>query len=102
MRHCNSIVVRIDAATVILSYRARTGDGDWENVEQRVRLDWMPCTFGGQRCWLVCRASSNDVYYGRRIAKLYGAGRYFACRHCYHIAYASQSEGPDGCCRLVL
>ncbi len=27
------------------------------------------------------------------MAKLYGAGRYFLCRHCYGLTYASQSEG---------
>ena len=26
------------------------------------------------------------------MAKLYGPGRYFLCRHCYRLAYASQSE----------
>ena len=28
----------------------------------------------------------------RRVAKLYGPGRYFLCRHCYRLAHASQSE----------
>jgi hypothetical protein len=32
------------------------------------------------------------VYCGRRVIKLYGAGRLFACRHCYRLAYASQQE----------
>jgi len=26
------------------------------------------------------------------VSKLYGAGRLFACRHCYRLAYASQQE----------
>jgi hypothetical protein len=30
---------------------------------------------------------------GRRVAKLHGPGRYFVCRCCYRLAYASQSEG---------
>jgi len=32
------------------------------------------------------------VYCGRHVTKLYGAGRLFACRHCYRLAYASQQE----------
>src|SRR5262249_35835981 len=36
--------------------------------------------------------ASNGVYCGRRITKLYGAGRLFACRHCYRLAYTSQQE----------
>ena len=35
----------------------------------------------------------NGISCRRRVAKLYGAGRYFLCRHCYRLAYASQSEG---------
>jgi hypothetical protein len=27
------------------------------------------------------------------VAKLFGPGKYFLCRHCYRLAYASQSEG---------
>jgi hypothetical protein len=33
----------------------------------------------------------NGMACGRRVAKLHG-GRYFLCRHCYRLAYASQSE----------
>ena len=28
----------------------------------------------------------------RRVSKLYLGGRYFLCRHCYDLAYTSQSE----------
>ena len=35
----------------------------------------------------------NGVACDRRVAKLHAAGRYFLCRHCYRLAYASQSEG---------
>ena len=31
---------------------------------------------------------------GRRITKLYLSGRYFQCRHCNQLAYASQYEQP--------
>jgi hypothetical protein len=34
----------------------------------------------------------NGTACGRRVAKLYGPGRYFLCRHCYRLAYACQSE----------
>ena len=39
------------------------------------------------------RAALVCVFFcGRRVTKLYGAGRLFACRHCYRLAYASQQE----------
>jgi hypothetical protein len=35
---------------------------------------------------------SNGQYCGRRVAVLYGLRDYFACRHCYRLAYESQQE----------
>src|ERR1700730_14154689 len=48
--------------------------------------------FGGARPWFMCPVQSNGVYCGRRVTKLYGVGRLFACRHCYRLAYTSQQE----------
>jgi hypothetical protein len=41
----------------------------------------------------MCPGVINGVSCARRVAKLYGAGRYFVCRYCYRLAYASQGEG---------
>lgn len=86
------INVRTESGVVILSFRHRQNGGEWESVEQRVPLQWTPCHFGGQRPWFTCSVYRNGVYCGRRVAKLYAAGKYFACRRCYNLAYASQSE----------
>ena len=51
------------------------------------------CRFGGERPWFVCDVHANGVYCGRRVAKLYGAGRLFACRHCYRLGVI-QRDGP--------
>ena len=40
----------------------------------------------------MCSVARNNVYCWRRVIKLYGAGRFFSCRHCYRLAYASQRE----------
>lgn len=82
-----SINVRMETDRVILSYRSRSGDDDWENQEYPVRLDRTPCNFGGERVWFRCPA----VGCGRRVAILFG-GAVFACRHCYQLAYSSQRE----------
>ena len=42
-----------------------------------------------------CRVYSNGHYCGRNVTKLYGAGKLFACRHCYGLAYASQQESSN-------
>jgi hypothetical protein len=77
---------------LILSYRVRPHDGEWQDVEQSTRIVWMPCRFGGARPYFVCPGVVNGIVCGRRIAKLYGAGTYFLCRRCHQLAYASQRE----------
>ena len=70
---------------VILSYRHRRG-AEWEDVEEPVPLEWTPCNFGGERPWFIC----PGVACGRRVALLYGPGKYFLYRHCYDLRYESQ------------
>lgn len=60
-----------------------------------VPLTWTPCTKGGERPYFTCPGRVNGRDCQRRVAKLYGAGRYFLCRSCYGLAYASQSETPQ-------
>ena len=79
---------------VTFDYRIRSHGEDWQSVRQRVPIRWTPCRFGGERPWFVCDVHANGVYCGRRVAKLYGAGRLFACRHCYRLGYAIQRDGP--------
>ena len=79
---------------ITLDYRIRSGGEEWQSVHQRVPIRWTPCRFGGERPWFVCDVHANGVYCGRQVAKLYGAGRLFACRHCYRLGYAIQRDGP--------
>jgi len=53
-----------------------------------VLLSWTVRNFGGERPWFVCPGAGC----GRRVALLYGPGRYFLCRHCYDLRYESQRE----------
>ena len=82
-----SIDVETGREQIRLIYRSREHGDDWESHDYTVRLLSQECHFGGYREWFACPASGC----GRRVAKLYG-GRIFACRHCYGLAYASQSE----------
>jgi hypothetical protein len=79
---------------VTLNYRVRSGGDNWDPVRQRVPIRWAPCRLGGERPWFVCDVSANGIYCGRQVAKLYAAGRLFACRHCYRLGYAVQRGGP--------
>ncbi len=58
-----------------------------EVFEQQVQTQTSPCHLGGQRHWFTCPRCS------KRVAVLYAPGRYFACRHCYGLGYATQKEG---------
>jgi hypothetical protein len=74
---------------VILRYRSRRGpSSEWEDVREPISLEWTACNFGGERPWFVCPGAGC----GRRVAILYGEGRYFLCRHCYDLVYESQRE----------
>jgi hypothetical protein len=37
----------------------------------------------------------NRIACGRRVAILYGPGKYFLCRHCYDLRYESQREDKN-------
>jgi hypothetical protein len=65
----------------VVRYRA-------EDVKEPVPLEWTPCNFGGERPWFVCPGDRC----GRRVAILYGPGKYFLCRNRYDLRYESQRE----------
>lgn len=88
-----SINLRAGYDTLHLSYRWRAGNGPWEDVAESVLIVRKACRYGGARPFFMCPGLVNGLACGRRVAKLYGPGRYFLCRHCYRLAYASQSEG---------
>ena len=71
---------------VFLNYCCRAYGNEWEEVEQVISLDQTPCNYGGFRTWFLCPQC------GKRVAVLYGAGKYFFCRHCYNLTHASQQE----------
>lgn len=82
------IRVRVESGRVFLNYSYRRNGGEWESLDYPVALEKTACHYGGGRYWFRCPAAGC----GRRVALLYGTGRYFACRHCYQLAYASQRE----------
>ena len=79
-----SINIQVDFQSMVLSYRMKSTD---EVVEQRVQTQTSPCNLGGHRHWFTCPQCS------KRVAVLYALGRYFACRLCGGLAYATQKEG---------
>ena len=69
---------------LMLSYRVKSTG---EVVEQLVQTQTSPCHLGGQRRWFTCPGCN------KKVAMLYAPGKYFACRLCGGLAYATQKEG---------
>ncbi len=79
-----SIHFEIEKNRMVLKYNSRRSpESDWEEVKQNIFFDNTPCNFGGFRKWFHC----PKCY--KRVAILYGAGKYFFCRHCYNLTYDS-------------
>ena len=87
------ISMRAEERRLVLSYNYRRNGEEWQSVEEPVPIVPVPCRLGGTRPYFICPAVVNGATCDRRVTKLYGPGRYFLCRHCYRLAYASQSEG---------
>lgn len=84
--HTGSIAIYTpEEGRLVLEYRCRVV-GEWESVTDPIWLCHTYCNYGGRRPWFICPACR------RRVAKLYAAGLYFRCRHCYALAYDSQRE----------
>jgi hypothetical protein len=86
-----AISVRVEAGQLRLIYNYQRNGSDWESLDYPVYLQTTNCHYGGVRYWFTCPA----VGCGRRVALLYLADKYFACRHCYQLAYRSQRETID-------
>lgn len=70
---------------LLLTFRVREYDEEWESVQQTVHFDHTPMHFGGMRQWFRCPGCN------RRCRVLYGGSRFY-CRRCCRLGYASQSE----------
>lgn len=84
-----AISVRVESDQLRLIYNFRkSNDAEWESLDYPVKLQASSCHYGGIRYWFTCPA----IGCGRRVAILYAGGKYYACRHCYQLAYQSQRE----------
>lgn len=81
-----SVGYKMENDRMILNYRYRSNGGESEPVEQTINFDRTPCNYGGHRMWFLCPRCF------KRVAVLYGPGKYFLCRHCLDLAYTSQQE----------
>jgi hypothetical protein len=82
---------------ITLSYKFSRASSAPDSVRQTVEIEWRPCRYGSERPYFKCSGQPHGQHCGRAVLKLYGAGRYFHCRRCHRLVYASQAE--DSCDR---
>lgn len=90
-----SITLKTEQDRITLMYSFSSWGSEPEQVDQIVSLTWTPAHFGGRRPWFVCGNC------GRRVAILYAAGKYFACRKCYDLTYRSCQESNSSFSRWL-
>ena len=78
----SSIGMRATADYLHLGYSSK----QYGSVIQPIRIERLPCRFGGSRAYFMCDC-------GKRVVKLYGFGRLFLCRHCCGLFHYSKNEG---------
>jgi hypothetical protein len=89
-----SINLHSVAERLHLSYTVRVGDGEWEDMAETISIVHLHCRFGGSRPYFICPGPGGGTDCGRRITKLHLSHRYFLCRLCNKLAYASQYDQP--------
>ena len=89
-----SINLRAEAERLHLSYTLRVGGGEWQAVAEVISIVHLPCRFGGSRAYFICPGPGDRTDCGQRVAKLHLSRRYFLCRLCNQLPYASQYEQP--------
>ena len=89
-----SINLRTEVKRLHLSYTVRVGDGERQDMTETIPIVHLRCRFGGTRAFFICPGPGDGADCGRRITKLHLSQRYFLCRHCNQLAYASQYEQP--------
>lgn len=88
-----SISMQAEEDLLILSFDYRRRGEKAQSVEQAITIEWVPCHFGGTRPYFRCSGVVNGAYCGRRVTKLLLQEKFFLCRRCHQLTYASQSEG---------
>lgn len=85
-----SIGIRGGRDSITLVYRSKVSATDWRDVVEPIAIRWRSCRLGGVRPLFVCPGQSGAC--GRKVTKLYAAGRFYLCRHCNGLTYASCNE----------
>lgn len=81
-----------DAFPWLRLFYTRTRSG--EKMDYKIQLATTRPNFGGLRWWFICPLVTDGKACNRRVGKIHlpPGGRYYGCRHCYDLTYASCQE----------
>ncbi|MFW2545670.1 hypothetical protein ACN2XU_23870 [Primorskyibacter sp. 2E107] len=86
------IAYRAEQGQLVLNYRVSLHGSECEPISETICITRADCHLGGARPYFICPGVIAGHACNRRVGKLFAGGRYFLCRHCYDVAYGSQSE----------
>ncbi|MCX6753004.1 MAG: hypothetical protein NTW62_01495 [Candidatus Nomurabacteria bacterium] len=73
-----------------LTYKIRKQrEENWTDINFSLKMESLPCRFGGKKWFFICGLFKNNKYCGQRVRILYEAGNYFGCRKCANLSYES-------------
>jgi hypothetical protein len=86
-----AINFEVNKRCLTLKFRHMGKNGAWEEVEQAIFCDHTPCNYGGYRKWFLCSQCERKV---EILYSLHGPNKYFLCRDCHGLTYASCNAHP--------
>ena len=86
----SDILIFAQDRSLFLDYSVKSRTEQPEKIMYEVRIEHTACNYGGGRPWFICPGNRC----GRRVAILYG-GKYFLCRSCQGLVYASTRENTE-------
>jgi hypothetical protein len=86
------VTITEEGGYVRLLYKNTDFNGMQERVDYKVDLTTTRCYYGGSRYWFICPLIRANRYCGRRVGKIYAAGKYFGCRYCHDLTYKSRQR----------
>lgn len=86
------IDVKDDYGFTKVKYTTVANSYDEARLEYYIHMVASPCNLGGQRWWFDCPLVRSGSPCGNRVRKLFKNGKYFGCRQCLRLCYASQNE----------
>jgi hypothetical protein len=73
-----SIAAEMSREALVLEYTVNGG----EQISDEISIEYSPCHYGGERPWLICPGC-------RQRKSVLFCDRYFRCRNCLGLTYAS-------------